>query len=91
MKFNEGGFNYPLVGTIANNKYMTTVIDESKTEVSEYIGKPAMTYLATSSPNSATQFFGMMTTFTTTNKKGKVSLSYATIASAAVSVRCVKD
>lgn len=91
VKFNEGGFNYPLVGTIANNKYMTTVIDDSKTDVSEYIGKPAMTYLATSSPNSATQFFGMMTTFTTTNKKGKVSLSYATIASAAVSVRCVKD
>lgn len=91
VKFNEGGFNFPLTGTIANNAYNNLVIDASVCDVTELYGGLRMTYLACSSANSATQFFGLMTTFTSTNNKGKVSLSYATLEKAAVALRCVKN
>ncbi len=91
VKFNEGGFNFPIVGTIANNAYSALILDNSVCDLTEYYGKPRMTYLATSSPNTATQFFGLMTTFSATMKPGKVSLSYATVEKSAVALRCVKN
>lgn len=91
VKFNDGGFNFPLTGTIANNVYNNLLIDSSVCNVPEFYGGLRMTYLACSSANSATQFFGLMTTFTSQNNKGKVSLSYATLEKAAVALRCVKD
>lgn len=90
-KFNDAGFNFPLTGTIANNIYNLLIIDSSVCSVEAYYGKARMTFLATSSPNSATQFFGLMTTFTSVNNKGKVSLSYVTLDKGAVALRCVKN
>lgn len=90
-KFNDAGFNFPLTGTIALNVYNLLIIDSSVCSVEAYYGKARMTYLATSSPNSETQFFGVMTTFTSVNNKGKVSLSYVTLEKGAVALRCVKN
>lgn len=91
VKFNEAGFNFPLTGTIANNAYNLLLVDSSVCEVESLYGGLRMTYLACSTANSATQFFGLMTTFTATNNKGKVSLSYVTLEKGAVALRCVKD
>ena len=89
--FNEGGFNFSLCGSIGNNKYSVLKIDSSVCDVEAYYGKPRMAYIATSTANKNTQFFALMTTFTSTNAAGKVSLSFATLSSAGVSLRCVKN
>lgn len=89
-KFNDAGFNFPLTGTIANSIYNLLTIDSSVCSVEDYYGKARMTFLATSSPNSATKFFGVMTTFTSANNQGKVSLSHVTLDKGAVVLRCVK-
>lgn len=91
VKFNEGGFKFPLTGTIANNAYNKLVIDSGVCSVEAFYGGPRMTYLATSSPNTPTQFFGLMTTFTSSNLEGKVSLAYIVLEKGAVALRCVKD
>ena len=89
--FNEAGFNFVLTGCIANNRYNALICDSSVCGVEEYLGSNRMAYIATSTCNSATQYFAAMTTFTSANNLGKVSLSFATLASAGVSVRCTKN
>ena len=90
-KFNEAGFNFTLGGTIANSAYSKLIIDSSVCSVEEYYGNPRMAYLASSSPNKSTQMFALMTTFTSTNNLGKVSLAFATLGKCGVQVRCTKD
>jgi len=89
--FNEGGFNFTLCGSIGNNKYNSPIIDSTVCDNEEFFGKPRMAYIATSTANTATYFFAMMTTFTSANMAGKVSLSFAALDKAAVSLRCVKN
>lgn len=90
-KFNDAGFNFTLSGCISNNQYNVLKIDSTVSDVEIYFGKNRMAYVASSTANSATQFFGLMTTFTMPNAKGKVSLSYATLGKTGVQVRCVRD
>ena len=90
-KFNEAGFNFTLGGTIANNAYNKLIIDSSVCSVEAYYGNPRMTYIACSSPNKSTQMFALMTTFTNSYNKGRVSLAFATLGKCGVQVRCIKD
>ena len=86
----------------AEGKYsVTPVLSESNCTVSEYYGKPGLTYVMSStsykpafnSENELTyiQFFSLMTTFTAAKyPEGRVSLAYASTVSGQ-QVRCVKD
>lgn len=89
--FNAGGFNFTLSGVMVNNKYQTLLVDSSVCTVPELYGNNRMTYVASSSPNSTTQFFVAMTTFTSAYGKGRVSLAFAPLGKAGVQVRCVRD
>lgn len=90
-KFNDAGFAFTLSGNISNNKYNALIIDSSVCSVEAYYGKNRMAYIATSTANSVTQYFAVMTTFTSANNLGKVSLSFAALGKVGVQVRCVKD
>lgn len=90
-RFDEAGFNFTLSGCIGNNAYSLLVTDSTLCSVESYLGKNRMAYVACSSANTATQFFALMTTFTSVNARGKVSLSYATLGKVGVQVRCIKD
>lgn len=94
-KFNDAGFNFPLCGGISLSKYSNLMIDSSVCSVESYYGKKRMTYIATSSPSSAIggsslQMFALMTTFTSANNEGKVSLAAATVDKVGIVLRCVK-
>ena len=89
--FNAGGFNFTLSGAMVNNKFQALLVDESVCSVPELYGRNRMTYIASSTPNSATQYFVVMTTFTKSYPKGRVTLAYAPLGKAGVQVRCVKD
>lgn len=90
--FNNAGFNFTFSGTISNDVYNTLVVDSNVCTVEEYYGANRMAYIASSTANTATQFFALMTTFNAgVNSVGKVSLSFATLAKTGVQVRCVKD
>lgn len=99
--FNDGGWNFVMSGArmkssfSATGKYQTTVTKSSTCSVEEWIGLPALTYLATStyyksSSGSNCQFFVGMTTFTSAYPAGKVSLAYGHYETG-MQVRCVKD
>lgn len=90
-KFNDAGFNFVLSGCIANNKYNLPILDAGVCAVEEFFGRVRMTYIASSTANSFTNFFALMTTFTSANPYGKVTLSYASLGKVGVQVRCVKD
>lgn len=90
-KFNEAGFNFVLSGCIASSKYNTLIIDSSVSDVTAFYGQNRMAYYGCSTANKSTQFFALMTTFTSTNAKGKVSLAFATLGKVGVQVRCVKN
>ena len=90
-KFDEAGFNFTLSGCVSNSKYNALIIDSSVCSVEKYYGYNRMAYIATSSPNSPTNYFALMTTFTSANNRGKVSLAFATLGKVGVQVRCVKD
>lgn len=90
-KFNDAGFNFVLSGCIANNKYNTLMIDSSVCAVEAFFGQPRMAYIASSTANSTTNYFALMTTFTSTKNQGKVSLSFASLGKVGVQVRCAKD
>ena len=89
--FVAAGFRALLSGCIANNAYNALMTDSSVCSVEELYGYPRMAYIASSSPNSATQLFALMTTFTSTNHLGKVSLGFATLGKTGLQVRCIKD
>lgn len=89
---NEAGFNFVLSGTIANNIYQKMILSDSNCSVQSYLGNPSLTYVWTSSPHTATQFFAAMTTFNkTTYPEGRVTLAYADVNKGANQVRCVRD
>ncbi len=90
-KFNEAGFNFTFSGCIANNKYNALIVDASVCDVEAYMGRNRMAYVASSSPNSPTQMFALMTTFSSANTQGKVSLAFATLGKTGVQVRCVRS
>ena len=90
-KFDDAGFNFTLSGCIANNKYNALITDASVCSVEKYQGRNRMAYVASSTANSTTQYFALMTTFTSANDRGKVSLSFATLGKVGVQVRCVKN
>lgn len=90
-KFDEAGFNFTFSGCIANNKYNALIADSSVCDVEAYWGRNRMAYIASSTPNSPTQMFALMTTFSSANTKGKVSLAFATLGKSGVQVRCVRD
>ncbi|MGN0189496.1 MAG: FISUMP domain-containing protein, partial [Candidatus Cryptobacteroides sp.] len=105
VKANEAGFNFTFSGSTQKNtpeaagKYPTTVITADKTEIEDFVGELAMTYLLGSTPyqwkaatatvSAYAQFFGMMTTFTSSFMKGKLSVAY-TNERAGCSIRCIK-
>lgn len=99
--FNDGGWNFVMSGArmkssfTGTGKYQTTVTKASTCSVEEWIGLPALTYIATStyyksSEGSNCQFFVGMTSFTTAYPAGKVSLAYGHYETG-MQVRCVKD
>jgi len=91
--FNAGGFNFTMSGCVANNAYNALITNDSLCSVAELLGKNRMTYVACSSPSSTdgTKMFALMTTFTSANNTGKVSLADITLAKGAAQVRCIKD
>jgi uncharacterized protein (TIGR02145 family) len=89
--FEAAGFRSLFSGCIANNAYNALTIDSSVSSVEAYFGQNRMAYIASSSPNSPTQFFAAMTTFTAVNHLGKVSLGYATLGKTGLQLRCIKD
>ena len=91
--FNAAGFAFTLSGCIANNKYNTLVTDSSVCADEDLLGANRMAYIACSTANaySSNNYMAAMTTFTSANNHGKVSLSFATLGKVGVQVRCIKD
>lgn len=103
--FNEGGWNYVMCGTATKNtwtgtrQYQKTTLYSGNTSdatPAEYFGKPALSYYLTSTyygvnaSKTYLQFFCLMSTFTTTYPKGRLSLAYAHIETGS-QLRCIKD
>lgn len=89
--FEAAGFRALLSGCIANNAYNVLKVDSSVCSLEQFFGQNRMAYIASSSPNSPTQMFALMTTFTSVNHLGKVSLGFATLGKTGLQVRCTKD
>ena len=101
-RFNEAGWNFSFLGArnktsnTATGAYNTTVTDASKCSVSEWIGKPALNQIMSSTaykPNVAGtsfQYFCLMSTFTSAYMDGRLSLSYAQYLQG-VEVRCIRQ
>ena len=94
--FNDGGWNLVFPGCVFNGAYNKTMISADKCVYEEWVGSCAMNfywsstgYLGTSA-TAKPQLFALMTTFTSANNEGKVSLSYCNTTYAAP-LRCVKD
>lgn len=94
------GFGYRFSGyrfaSATATRYQSTVVWSGNCTDETYYGKPALSYLMTSTayqpnPSGVPQFFGVMSTFTTSNyPEGRLSLSYiSTLCGQAL--RCVKD
>lgn len=94
--FNEGGWNFSLVGSNNNGKYLANVIKSDNCDVEEFLGRPALTYYFSSTGymgSSATakpQVFAMMSTFSKNYMKGRATVAYCN-SNIGGSVRCVKD
>lgn len=97
--YNQAGFNFTLSGCIANNKYSTTIVDSSVSDVEEFFGKNRMTYIWSSTANTykttggtvSPTYMALMTTFTSANKKGKTSIAAAKTEQVGAQLRCIKD
>ena len=105
---NEAKFNYQFSGVRMSTgysavpKYQATAITSSNSTVTEWFGKPSMSYYMTSTaykPIYSTstgdltniQFFGLMSTFSMAKyPEGRLSLSYISVLSGQT-VRCVKN
>lgn len=86
----------------AAGQYGKTAISAANTSDASFVGSPSITYMASSTLNKANydskdptklnsiQFFGMMTTFTSTYKDGRLSMGFVHIENG-VSLRCVKN
>ena len=89
--FIDAGFRSLLTGCIANNAYNALIVEPSVCSVEDYYGQNRMAYIASSSPNSSTQMFAAMTTFTSTLHLGRMSLGYASLGKVGLQLRCMKD
>ena len=93
------GFNFQFSGIVnktthsAIGKYSATNIAENAAPDNSYIGKCGMNYIWGSTLHQAVetkaQFFGMMSTFTSTNK-GTLTVNHMNM-DAGYSVRCIKN
>ena len=88
---NSANFNFTLSGTVSNYIYQKLILSSTNCSVEGFYGNPSMTYLWTSSPNKANQFFALMTTFNTSYKEGRLTLAFADVVKAAAQLRCVRD
>ncbi len=70
--------------------YGYNVIYSGNSTYEDYYGNQSLTYYWTSTGRSATQVFGLMTTFSNTYPAGRLSLAFTT-ATFGASLRCVKD
>lgn len=96
VKANAAGFNFTFSGAVIGTAYNKLAIDNSVSDVEEYMGENRMSYILSSTGYKGTsttakpQVFAVMSAFTKANLKGKLSLGYCNAATA-VQVRCVKD
>lgn len=100
------GWNYVFAGTrnkttlTGTGSYMKNIITDKNCSVESYYGNPAMTYYMSSTPYQVKkdtegvvtnyQYFGMMSSFTSSYMEGRLNVGYTNIASG-YAVRCVKD
>ncbi|MCQ2186035.1 MAG: fimbrillin family protein [Bacteroidales bacterium] len=96
VKANECGWNYVFCGSIANNKYNAVVTKDTTTDVEEYLDKLALSVYAGSTGHAtgstpSPKVSVMQSTFTSTYKKGRLSVADSDAVKAAAAVRCVKN
>lgn len=101
-KYNDAGWNYVLSGCVfkstlaGTGRYQLTRIWSGNSTSTELYGQASMNYIMSSTcyqPNAAQtniQFFGQMTTFTTSYPEGRITLGYVSAATGQ-QLRCVKD
>ena len=99
---NEAGFNWDFPGSMMRNtntatgKYLAVVTKESTCSVTEWLGKNATTYYMGSTGHAPVntetnrQFMSMMSTFTSTYKEGRASVSYSNYLGG-YALRCIRD
>ena len=97
---NTAGFNFTFSGAVINGAYNKLVIDSSVCSVEDYYEGNRVSYILGSTPYQLTtntdgslkniQYFGVMTTFNSTFKLGKLAAPYVGYKYAG-QVRCVKD
>jgi len=95
VKFNEAGFNYTMSGCVYSGTYRTNVTTATTCAVEDLVGKFAMSYSWTSTAQALNkagvpQIFACMTTFTSANKYGKISLAQ-TVPTTGATLRCIKN
>lgn len=95
-KFNEAGFNYTMSGCVYSGSARTILATSTTCSIASMVGKLAMNYTMTSTARGINskdrpEFFMLMTTFTSVNNLGKVSLAQGDYTLVAASLRCVKD
>ncbi len=96
------GFNWGFYGSVSRNspaligKYSEITTKESNCSVEEYLGRLGMSMLmgstgyAVNEGSGNIQFFGLMSTFTSKFKEGKISTAYSNYLSGNT-LRCIKD
>ena len=100
-KFNEAGWNFAFLGirsktsTSQAGAYNLLITDDTKYTVAEFLGKPSLNQIMTSTPympnvaGNNVQYFCLMTTFTKAYQSGRLSLSYGNYLHG-MEVRCVR-
>jgi uncharacterized protein (TIGR02145 family) len=101
----KAGFNFAFSGTInrstvaGTGSYLKVVLSASNCSIAEWYGNLGMTYLMSSTGNKFTtnsgalsniQFFGMMTTFTSAYKEGRLTVAMTNFLSG-YQLRCIKN
>lgn len=101
-KYNDAGWNYVLSGCVfkstlaGTGRYQLTRVWSGNSTSTELYGQASMNYIMSSTcyqPNAAQtniQFFGQMTTFTTSYPEGRITLGYVSAATGQ-QLRCVRD
>lgn len=100
------GWNFVFAGTrnkttlTGAGSYMKNIITDKNCSVEAYYGNPSMTYYMSSTPYQVKkntegvvtnyQYFGMMSTFTSSYMEGRLNVGYTNVASG-YAVRCIKD
>ena len=98
----EAGWNWGFYGVVnrtaasATGKYLTTKTTASNCSVEEYVGRFSMSFLmsSTANPNITAstgniQFAGLMSTFTTSYKEGRLTVAWSNYLSG-YTLRCIR-